>query len=118
MRSIFPQDEHERLLIGRAGDAASTVERRTELDGFEQDDGSRRARRCSGRTAPTERAMRATSPAATARIDRAARRSGIGFPGGTYEHVFYVADVEARARRSTASSTSTLDAPIFSPSFR
>ena len=38
---------------------------------------------------------RPTSPAATARARSSAKRSAIGFPGGTYSQLFYVADVEA-----------------------
>ena len=32
---IYPQDEHERLLIDRLAEAGIEVERRTELSGFE-----------------------------------------------------------------------------------
>ena len=37
----------------------------------------------------------------------------IGFPGGTYEGLFYVADVEAAARRPTVSCTSISTRPTF-----
>ena len=50
----------------------------------------------SGRMAPTRRARPPTSRAATARIPRVREALAIGFPGGTYDHLFYVADVEAR----------------------
>src|SRR6516225_528065 len=33
---IFPQDEHERLLIDRLSDAGGSVERKTEFIGFEE----------------------------------------------------------------------------------
>src|SRR5580658_6056440 len=36
---IFPQDDHERLLIERLGEAGVQVERRTELLGFEEANG-------------------------------------------------------------------------------
>lgn len=48
------------------------------------------------RTAATTRASAATSPVATARGRPFARSRGRGFPGGTYEHLFYVADVQAK----------------------
>src|SRR5260370_29332820 len=41
---IFPQDEHERLLIDRLAEASVEVERRTELLGFEEATGRVRAR--------------------------------------------------------------------------
>src|SRR6266568_6218204 len=47
---IFPQDEHERLLIDRLADAGVHVERRTELLGFEE-----RADRVLARLKPPDR---------------------------------------------------------------
>lgn len=41
---IYPQDEHERLLIDRLGDAGVTVERQTEVVAFEETAGGVRAR--------------------------------------------------------------------------
>src|SRR6266487_899294 len=41
---IYPQDEHERLLIDRLAGAGVQVERRTELLGFEEKDGLVRSR--------------------------------------------------------------------------
>ena len=41
-------------------------------------------------------AKRPTSPDATALIPAVREALEIGFPGGTYDHVFYVADVEAK----------------------
>jgi 2-polyprenyl-6-methoxyphenol hydroxylase-like FAD-dependent oxidoreductase len=91
---IYPQDEHERLLIEQLGEAGVTVERQTELLRFEEtaegvvghlrhaDDGEERCNAvylagCDGAHSTVREAL------------------GIGFPGGTYEHLFYVADVEA-----------------------
>src|SRR3712207_4594657 len=45
---IFPQGEHEPLLIGRLAAAGVTVERRTELLGFEEEGGSRVVARLRG----------------------------------------------------------------------
>ena len=92
---IFPQDEHERLLIDRL--------QRTRRAGRAPD----RARRFRGSRRRHRRAAEArrrhaasgarqrTSPAATARARSCARSSRTGFPGGTYAHMFYVADAEA-----------------------
>jgi 2-polyprenyl-6-methoxyphenol hydroxylase-like FAD-dependent oxidoreductase len=94
---IFPQDEHERLLIDRLREMGVAVERSTELVGFE-DQGARvaarmrRARRIgAGRRGRLHRRLRRHS------FDRARGVEG-RLPGGTYSHIFYVADVEASGR--------------------
>ena len=91
---IFPQDEHERLLVARLADAGVDVERQTELLGFEEAKGHVLARLkrpdgtvetcqssyiagCDGARSPTREALK------------------IQFRGGEYTHVFYVADVDA-----------------------
>jgi 2-polyprenyl-6-methoxyphenol hydroxylase-like FAD-dependent oxidoreductase len=94
---IFPQDEHERLLIERLQGFDVSVERRTELLGFtdagdyvvaqlRRPDGSEE--RCTARYV-------AGCDGARSRVREAI---GAGFPGGTYRQVFYVADVEASGR--------------------
>ncbi len=92
---IYPQDEHERLLIDRLGEGGVTVERQTELVAFEETTEGVRARvkRVDGDTTTCEAAYLAGCDGA-----RSAVREGleIGFPGGTYNHLFYVADVDAR----------------------
>ena len=92
---IFPQDEHERLLIERLEALGVAVERRTELVGF-TDEGDRVIARLRGPDGPggnlrgdLHRRLRRRA------LDSCARRIGTGFPGGTYRQVFYVADVEA-----------------------
>ena len=91
---IFPQDEHERLLIARLEALGVAVERRTELvnlvdrtdgvtarlrgsDGSEQDCQARYLAGCDGARSKVRETI------------------GTGFPGGTYPQVFYVADIEA-----------------------
>lgn len=91
---IFPQDEHEALLVDRLSGLGVTVERRTELIGFEQDPNGVVARLgCDGEAPRTVRA------AFIAGCDGARSRvrdiCGAAFPGGTYRRLFYVADVEA-----------------------
>jgi 2-polyprenyl-6-methoxyphenol hydroxylase-like FAD-dependent oxidoreductase len=91
---IFPQDEHERLLIARLEALGVAVERGTELvrfvdradgvlaqlrgsDGSEQDCEARYLAGCDGARSKVREVI------------------GTGFPGGTYPQVFYVADIEA-----------------------
>jgi 2-polyprenyl-6-methoxyphenol hydroxylase-like FAD-dependent oxidoreductase len=92
---IYPQDEHERLLIDRLVEAGVTVERQTELVAFEETtDGVRaRLKRADGDTSTCDATYLAGCDGAHSAV-----REGltIGFPGGTYNHLFYVADVDAR----------------------
>ena len=87
----FPQDEHERFLVDRLREAGVEVERSTSLIGFEQDadgvdvvmagaSGEERARfayvcGCDGARSAVRKGL------------------GVGFGGGAYEHLYYVADV-------------------------
>ena len=91
---IFPQDEHERLLIDRLSEEGIEVERRTELLGFENN-GERvraRLRRLDGTEEACEAAYLAGCDGAHSTVRDVL---GVGFPGGTYTHVYYVADVAA-----------------------
>jgi len=91
---IFPQDQHERLLIARLEKLGVTVERRTELLGF-SDEGEYVTARLRG-PAGQEEICEATYLAGCDGARSIVREtSGMGFPGGTYRQVFYVADVEA-----------------------
>jgi 2-polyprenyl-6-methoxyphenol hydroxylase-like FAD-dependent oxidoreductase len=91
---IFPQDEHERLLIDRLAEAGVEVERQTELVDFADADGHVLAslKRTDGAVASCEAAYVAGCDGAHSIVREALK---IGFPGGTYAHLFYVADVEA-----------------------
>src|SRR5436853_1732350 len=91
---IFPQDEHEKLLIVRLEAMGIAVERQTELRSYE-DDGGRilaRLRRPDGDEESCEAAYIAGCDGARSIVRET---MGTGFPGGTYRQVFYVADVEA-----------------------
>jgi len=91
---LFPQDEHERLLIERLTEAGVKIERSTEILGFE-DATTRvlaRLRRPDGGVETCTAAFIAGCDGAHSTVRDV---SGIGFPGGTYAHLFYVADVEA-----------------------
>jgi 2-polyprenyl-6-methoxyphenol hydroxylase-like FAD-dependent oxidoreductase len=92
---IYPQDEHERLLIDRLSQAGVEVERKTEFQGLEERPGHllARLRLPDGTVQACEASYVAGCDGAHSTV-----REGlaIGFPGGTYDHLFYVADVEAR----------------------
>jgi 2-polyprenyl-6-methoxyphenol hydroxylase-like FAD-dependent oxidoreductase len=77
---IFPQDEHERLLIAHLDAEGIAIERRTTITSIEGGDGMVVAQGNGPDGAVTRAAI------------------GVGFPGGTYEHLFYVADVTARGK--------------------
>lgn len=91
---VYPQDEHERLLIDRLGKVGVEVERRTEFLGLEESPGHVLAhlRLSDGATQACEARYVAACDGAHSTVREAL---AIGFPGGTYEHLFYVADVEA-----------------------
>jgi 2-polyprenyl-6-methoxyphenol hydroxylase-like FAD-dependent oxidoreductase len=89
---VYPQDRHERLLEGHLAAAGVTVERNTELLGFESADAGVRARLRgpAGECACTADWLAGCDGA------RSTVRHGLdtGFAGGTYAHLFYVADVD------------------------
>jgi 2-polyprenyl-6-methoxyphenol hydroxylase-like FAD-dependent oxidoreductase len=91
---IFPQDEHERLLIERLQALGVAVERRTELVGFgeEGDVVSARLRGPDGGEETCEATYLAGCDGARSLVRETI---GTGFPGGTYRQLFYVADVDA-----------------------
>src|SRR5437660_3701492 len=91
---IFPQDQHERLLIERLGAFGVEVERRTELVNFtNRENGiTARLRGPGGQQVDCEAKYIAGCDGARSTVREAI---GTGFPGGTYRQVFYVADVEA-----------------------
>ncbi len=91
---IFPQDEHERLLIDRLADLGVSVEHRTELLGFsdEKDRVVAHLRGPDGQEATCDASYIAGCDGARSIVREI---MGTGFPGGTYRQVFYVADVEA-----------------------
>ena len=110
---IFPQDEHERLLIDRLRDAGVEVERETEVLGFEE---------TAGRVRRPDQAIRGRDRNVSGSVHRRLRRrafgrasgrSAIGFPGGTYDHLFYVADVEARGATMNGELHAALDTSDF-----
>jgi 2-polyprenyl-6-methoxyphenol hydroxylase-like FAD-dependent oxidoreductase len=92
---IHPQDQHERLLIRRLAEAGVEVERSCELVGLGQtpDGVTAQLRGADG----AEETVQAAYLAGCDGAHSAARQAlGLAFAGGTYEHLFYVADVKAR----------------------
>jgi 2-polyprenyl-6-methoxyphenol hydroxylase-like FAD-dependent oxidoreductase len=90
---IFPQDEHERLLVSRLADAGVEVARQTEFVGFEETEGHILAhlKRPDGTSETCRAAYIAGCDGAHSPTREALK---IPFQGGEYSHVFYVADVE------------------------
>ena len=109
---IFPQEEHERLLVERLAALGVEVERGTELLGFEEATGRVRARlrRSDGVLEACEAAYIAGCDGAHSTVRETME---IGFPGGTYAHLFYVADVEATGAAMNAEVHAALDATDF-----
>lgn len=91
---VYPQDEHERLLIERLHDARIEVERRTEAVDFTDHGDAIEAnlRRASGEALRCRAAYIVGCDGAHSIVRHVI---GAGFPGGTYRQVFYVADVDA-----------------------
>jgi 2-polyprenyl-6-methoxyphenol hydroxylase-like FAD-dependent oxidoreductase len=92
---IFPQDEHERLLVQRLEALGVAVERSTELVAFSQEPRCVMAhlRGPGGLEEVCEAAYLIGCDGARSLVRDTL---GTGFPGGTYHQVFYVADVQAR----------------------
>ena len=91
---IFPQDEHEQLLVETLQTMGISVERQTELLGYEEesDHVQLRLRRPDG----TEEVCKASYVAGCDGARSLVRQvMDTGFPGGTYQQMFYVADIEA-----------------------
>jgi 2-polyprenyl-6-methoxyphenol hydroxylase-like FAD-dependent oxidoreductase len=88
---IYPQDEHERLLLSRLQALHLPVEYRTELLGFDQGAGSVTAElRGPGREETAEARFLCGCDGAHSTVRE---QLGIEFPGGDYSDLFYVADV-------------------------
>lgn len=109
---IFPQDEHERLLIARLADIGVTVERRTELLRMAQDANGITAvlRGPDGDEQTCAAAYLAGCDGARSIVREC---MGTGFPGGTYRELFYVADVEARGPAANGDLHADLDEADF-----
>jgi 2-polyprenyl-6-methoxyphenol hydroxylase-like FAD-dependent oxidoreductase len=90
---IYPQDQHERFLIERLKEQGVRIDRPTEVVGFEER-GDRVAvhlKRSDGGDEICEAAFLAGCDGARSIVRE---KLGTGFPGGTYSHLFYVADAD------------------------
>lgn len=92
---ILPQDRHEVLLIERLRAEGVVVERGVELSDVSETTGGVhvRLKSSNGDEEVCHAAYLAGCDGARSRVREIL---GVGFPGGTYQHLFYVADVEAR----------------------
>jgi 2-polyprenyl-6-methoxyphenol hydroxylase-like FAD-dependent oxidoreductase len=90
---IYPQDRHERLLIARLEAQGVSVERPTELVGFEDrgDYVSAQIQKADGSRETCEASFIVGCDGAHSTVRNV---MGIAFPGGTYPQLFYVADIE------------------------
>jgi 2-polyprenyl-6-methoxyphenol hydroxylase-like FAD-dependent oxidoreductase len=91
---MYPQDVHEAFLVEVLSQSGVAVERSTELIRFDQSEDRVWSvlRLPDGSEETVETLFLAGCDGASSRV-----RQGLSdrFPGGTYEHLFYVADVEA-----------------------
>jgi len=92
---VFPQDEHERLLIERLEALGVSVERQSELVAF-TDDGTKISARIRGAEGREEAFEAGYIVGCDGAHSTVRQQIGVGFPGGTYRQVFYVADIEGR----------------------
>ncbi len=91
---IFPQDEHEKLLVAKLESLGVSVERRTELISFSEQAGGVTAR-LRGPDEGEQVCEAIYLCGCDGARSKVRETIGTGFPGGTYQHLFYVADVEA-----------------------
>ncbi len=85
----YPQDDHERFLVGRLRKLGFEVEWNTALDSLTQDAAGVRATLASGETVEIDYLCGCDGARSVVR-----ESLQLGFPGGTYAHMFYVADVK------------------------
>jgi 2-polyprenyl-6-methoxyphenol hydroxylase-like FAD-dependent oxidoreductase len=109
---IFPQDEHERLLIDRLAALSVEIERGAELLDFDEASGYIRARvkRADGSIEACDAQYLAGCDGAHSTVREKLR---LGFAGGTYAQLFYVADVQASGAAMNAQVHIALDRADF-----
>jgi 2-polyprenyl-6-methoxyphenol hydroxylase-like FAD-dependent oxidoreductase len=89
----YPQDDHERFLIGKLKEAGIKVEWRTKLTSFREDENGINAfiEHNDGRKEEIETAYICGCDGARSCVRETLQ---LDFPGGTYQQLFYVADVK------------------------
>jgi 2-polyprenyl-6-methoxyphenol hydroxylase-like FAD-dependent oxidoreductase len=87
----YAQDDHERFLIGKSKEAGFEIEWQSKLTGFTEDrDGIRAAISRNGQTEEVRVDYICGCDGAHSVVRETLN---VGFPGGTYDQLFYVADV-------------------------
>lgn len=94
---VFPQDEHEKLLIQYLERAGVKVERGTELQEF-TDTGKGVTATLKKKDGSVETAGFSYIAGADGAHSTVRKQLGMSFAGGTYDQAFYVADVEAKGK--------------------
>jgi 2-polyprenyl-6-methoxyphenol hydroxylase-like FAD-dependent oxidoreductase len=91
---VFPQDEHETLLEQELAKLGIRVERNTELVGFEENEAGIDAhiKTPAGEPATVRVAYLAGCDGSHSKVREI---TGAAFPGGTYDPIYYVADITA-----------------------
>ena len=109
---IYPQDEHERLLIEHLSTAGVSVERPVELTAAEAVDGGVIAHlvQADGKEERVEARYLAGCDGARSKVREIVSSD---FPGGTYSRLFYVADIEASGPVMNAELNLALDEADF-----
>jgi 2-polyprenyl-6-methoxyphenol hydroxylase-like FAD-dependent oxidoreductase len=109
---ILPQDIHEQILADHLAGLGIQVERGTELASFESTDHdvNCRLKRTGGREESSSALFLAGCDGAHSQVRKATE---IDFPGDNYEHLFYVADVEATGSVMNRELNVGLDAADF-----
>ena len=90
---IFPQDEHERVLVEALGQLGVKVERNTEFLSYEENAGviTAHIKKPGGAFETIEVPYLFGCDGAHSTVRK---QSGVDFPGGTYSDIYYVADIE------------------------
>jgi 2-polyprenyl-6-methoxyphenol hydroxylase-like FAD-dependent oxidoreductase len=88
----YPQDDHERFLICKLKQAGCAVEWQSKLTGFREEESGVRATIL--RDGQIEEVFADYVCGCDGAHSKVRETMGVGFPGGTYEQLFYVADVK------------------------
>lgn len=94
--AVFPQNEHERLLVDHLESLRVTVDRGTCLESFVEDTEAGSVTAVLQKSNGSTEKCRARYIAGCDGAHSVVRHAiDMGFPGDTYEQLFYVADIEA-----------------------
>ncbi len=109
---MYPQDAHEKLLVEHLRQAGLSVDRPTELTRLEvkEDRVVAEIAHAGGSTEKVEAKYVAGCDGARSLVRETL---GVGFAGGTYAHLFYVADVEASGPQANGELHAALDESDF-----